>query len=87
MRNEQRLYRLEQAYEERVLRKEAERLAKEYGLNPDDLLRDAQAMAERVQRWGFDEEIRRFAEESGLTEEEVRARYEEACREIEAEDR
>jgi hypothetical protein len=78
-----RLRRLEQAHEEEVLRKEAERLAEQYGIATDEVLHRLYEITERIARDGLDAEIRRFAGEAGISEEEARAAFETKRREME----
>jgi hypothetical protein len=82
----QRLRRVEEAHTDRVFRKEAERLAAKYNVDPDEVLQTIREINERVAVGGLDAELRHLAEEMGVSEEEARARYEEARREIGAED-
>ncbi len=74
----QRLQRLEVAEQERAVLGQAERIAERHGVGIDELLRLAQEIGARIERWGLDAELRRFARERGLTEDEARARYEAA---------
>ncbi len=69
------LGRLEAAEQERVLI-EAERIAEEYGVALDEVLREAREIGKRILRGGLKAELRRFAQEFGMSEEEVRADYE-----------
>jgi hypothetical protein len=80
-----RLRRLEEGEWDQRLYREAERMAKQHGRDPDLVLRELQEIAERVQRWGVDAEVRRFADESGLSEDKARALFDSARREIEDE--
>lgn len=82
----QRITRLEAVHQERLLRERAERVAAAYGLGVDEVQRDLAEIAERVQRWGIDEEIRYFAAEHDLSEADVREMFEEEQRKIEAEE-
>jgi len=60
--------------EEHHVREEAERLAKELGADPDDVLRDYYGIAASIARWGTGVGVVRYlAEEFGLSEEEARA--------------
>ena len=68
--------RLETDEQKRATLIQAERFAEEHGLGIDDVLREAQEMEERIQRWGLQPELRRLAQEFGMSEEEVRADYE-----------
>jgi len=79
----QRLRRVEEAH----VRGEAERLAQRYGVDVDEVLQTIREINQRVALGGIDAEIRHFAAEHGLSEEEVRVRYEGARREIEEEER
>lgn len=84
----QRLQRLEQVYEELFIREETERMARKLGADPDDVLRDYYGISASIARWGPDDGVVRYLmEELDLSEEETRARFEEARREIEAEER
>ena len=67
--------RLEAAEYERALI-EIGRIAEEYGVAVDEVLRQAEEIGERVLRGGLKAELRRFAQEFGMSEEEVRADYE-----------
>lgn len=73
------LRRLEVAEQERALI-EAERIAEEHDIGIDEVLRQAQEIGERILRGGLDAELRRFAQDYGMSEEEARARYEAARR-------
>ena len=55
---------------------QAERIAEEYGVAVDEVLRQAQEIGERIQREGLSAELRRFAQDSGMSEEKARALYE-----------
>ena len=72
--------RLEAAEQERVLI-EAERIAKECGVELDEVLREAQEIGERIQREGLEAELHRFAQEHDVSEAEVRAQYEAVLKE------
>jgi hypothetical protein len=74
---------LEAAQWERDVVEIAERLAVEFDLPLDEVLREAHETGERIQRWGIDAELRRFARERGLSEDEVRAPYEAVRAELE----
>ena len=71
----QRLQRLEALEGEQRLREVAERLATEFGVAPDDALRQLREVAARIERWGIDAELHRLAGDFGVSEVEVRARY------------
>ena len=73
----QRLERLEIASTEAAYRRWAERLAGELGVPAERLDRELIEIAERIERWGLDEELRRTARERGWTEEESRQYFEE----------
>ena len=68
--------RLEVAEQERAAVSQAERFAEEHGLELDEVLREAQEIGERILRGGLRSELRRWAHELGMNEEEVRAQYE-----------
>jgi hypothetical protein len=85
MRSDQRLRRLEEAAWERRLRSEAERMAARMGVDAEAILRQFTEIADRIARGGMDAEIRHFADETGMSIEEARARYEDAYAEVEAE--
>ncbi len=55
---------------------ELARIAEEHGLELDQVVREAYEAGERVLRWGPQRELRRIAQEFGMSEEEVRADYE-----------
>lgn len=76
----QRLERLEIASTEADYRRWAERLAGELGVPAEQLARELIEIAERIERWGLHEELRRTAKERSLTEEEVREHFEEELR-------
>ena len=59
----------------------AERIAEENGLELDQVLREAHEAGERILRNGLEAELRRLAQEFGMSEEEVRADYEEMQKE------
>ena len=59
----------------------AERIAEENGLELDQVLREAHEAGERILRNGLKAELRRLAQEFGMSEEEVRADYEAGRRE------
>ena len=67
--------RLEVAEYERALI-EVERIADEYGIEFDQVLREAQEIGERILRGGLKAELRRLAQELGISEEEARVQYE-----------
>ncbi len=69
------LRRLEAGEHERAL-SEVERIADEYGIEFDEVLREAQEVGERVLRGGLKAELRRLAQELGISEEEARVQYE-----------
>ncbi len=66
---------LEFAEQERAMI-EAERIAEEYGIEIDEVLREAQEIGERIQREGLEPKLRRLAQELGMSEEKARALYE-----------
>ncbi len=70
------LRRLEVSEQERAALIAAERIAEEQGIGIDEVLREAQEIGERIQRGGLAAELRRLAQELGISEEEVRAQYE-----------
>ncbi len=72
--------RLEAGDQERVLI-EAERIAEEYGIELDEVLREAQEIGERILREGLEPELRRFAQEFRISEEEAQAQYEAVLKE------
>ena len=78
----QRLERLEIASAEVAYRQLAERLAGELGVPAERLARELIEIAERIERWGLDEELRRTAREFGLSEEKVREDFEEGLASI-----
>jgi hypothetical protein len=78
LRRVQRLRRAEEADRRRGLREVARRLAEAYKRDPEDVLRKLLETGERIARWGLDAELRRLANEHGINEDEVRARYERA---------
>ena len=67
--------RLEVAEYERALI-EVERIADEYGIEFDQVLREAQEAGERILSGGLKAELRRLAQELGMSEAELRAKYE-----------
>ena len=67
--------RLEAAEYERALI-EIRRIADEYGIEFDQVLREAQAAGERILSGGLKAELRRFAQEFRISEEEARVQYE-----------
>ena len=67
--------RLEAAEYERALI-EIRRIADEYGIEFDQVLREAQEIGERILRGGLKAELRRLAQELGISEEEARVQYE-----------
>ena len=67
--------RLEAAEHERALI-EIGRIADEYGIEFDEVLRQAEEIGERVLRGGLKAELRRLAQELGISEEEARVQYE-----------
>ena len=69
------LRRLEASEHERALI-EVERIADEYGIEFDQVLREAEEIGERILRGGLKAELRRFAQEFRISEEEARAQYE-----------
>ncbi len=79
----QRLERLEAIREGRAVYELVERIAERHGVAVDEVLRRAQEIGTRIERWGLDAELRRLARDHGLTEEEARARYEAARAELE----
>ena len=70
------LGRLEVEEKERDMLIAAEQLAEEYGVELDQALRDLQEICERIERWGLQPELRRLAQELGMSEERVRALHE-----------
>ena len=66
--------RLEAAEYERALI-EIRRIADEYGIELDEVLREAEEIGERVLRGGLKAELRRLAQELGISEEEARVQY------------
>ena len=72
----QRLQRLETREQEREFLEMAERLAQEFGLAPDDVLRQLRETTERIARWGIDAELRRLARDHGRAVEDVHRHYE-----------
>ncbi len=79
----QRLERLEAMKEGCAVYEVAERIAERHGVTPDEVLRRAEEIGTRIERWGLDAEMRRFARDHGLTEEQARARYKAALAELE----
>ena len=67
--------RLEAAEYERALI-EIRRIADEYGIEFDQVLREAQEAGERILSGGLKAELRRLAQELGISEEEARVQYE-----------
>ena len=67
--------RLEVAEYERALI-EIGRIADEYVIEFDEVLRQAEEIGERVLRGGLKAELRRLAQELGISEEEARVQYE-----------
>ncbi len=67
---------LEDEEKERDMLIAAEQLAEEYGVELDQALRDLQEICERIERWGLQPELRRLAQELGMSEEKVRALHE-----------
>ena len=55
---------------------QAGRIVEEYGVELDEVLRELQEVCERNRRWGLQPELRRLAQELGMSEERVRALYE-----------
>jgi hypothetical protein len=82
----QRVARLEAAQWEQSIMEIAERLAAEFELPLDEVLREARETGERIERWGIDEELRLFGQQHGIGEDEVRARYAEALRDCRSEE-
>jgi hypothetical protein len=76
MSQQQRLGRLELAEQEREVYREAEGLSEELGVPAHELVRQFWEMAKRVERWGMDAALRWIAQEYGVSEDEVRTRYE-----------
>ena len=72
------LRRLEIVEQERAALIEAERIAEEHGVGIDEVLHEARVIGERIRRGGLEAELRRFAQEHGMSEEEARAHYEAA---------
>ncbi len=70
------LRRLEIAEQERATLIQAERIAEEHDVAIDEVLREAQEIGERIEREGLEAELRRFAQDSGMSEEKARALYE-----------
>lgn len=71
-----RLHRLEALEEERQVFDTAERLAVEYDVPLEDLLRQIRDTTARIARWGIDAELRLIARDMGRPEEAVRREYE-----------
>ena len=67
---------LEIAEQERATLIQAERIAEEHDVAIDEVLREAQEIGERIEREGLEAELRRFAQDSGMSEEKARALYE-----------
>ena len=67
---------LEVDEQERALLITAERIAEEYGVELDEVVRELQEVCERIRRWGLQPELRRLAQELGMSEERVRALHE-----------
>ena len=81
MRSRERLRHLEEMMFDRWLLREAERMAKEHGLDTQVVFRQCKETVERVERWGWEAELRRLAREFGVSDEQVRADYEAALME------
>ena len=67
---------LEVDEQERAVLITAERIAEEYGVEFDQVLRELKEVCERIRRWGLQPELRRLAQELSMSEERVRALYE-----------
>lgn len=67
---------LEVDEQERAILIWAERIAEEFGVELDQVLRELQEVCERIERWGLQPELRRLAQELGMSEERVRALHE-----------
>ena len=74
----QRLERLEAASTETFYRHWADRLAGEFGVPADQMFHRLLDIADRIERRGLDEELRRIASECGWTEEEAREHFDKA---------
>jgi hypothetical protein len=75
MKNAQRLDRLEQQEAQQRVLRNAERIADRYGVDPEDVLCQAGAIARRIERWGVEAEVRRLATTYGVSEDDVWERY------------
>ena len=74
----QRIERLEVASSESIYRRWAEHFSEEWGIPAERLVREFIEIADRIERNGLDEEIRRIATKGGHSEEKVREDFEEA---------
>ncbi len=72
----QRLERLEDASTDAEYRRRAEQLAGEWGMPVEQVLRDLLEARDRIERFGLDAELCLLAQESGHSEEKVRADFE-----------
>ena len=70
------LRRLEAGERERAVLIQMERIAEEQGIGIDEVVRQAQEIGERIEREGLKAELRRFAQEFRMSEEEAWKQYE-----------
>lgn len=68
-----RLLRLEVLEREREVYRHAERLARQYGKDVEEVLLELEETAKRIERYGLDIEINRMAREHGKSDDEIRA--------------
>ena len=72
----QRIEQLEAASTDAEYRRYAEHFSGEWGIPAERLFHEFIEIADRIERFGLDEELRRIASESGHSEEKVRADFE-----------